>query len=183
MDKKDFFSPGYISKTVGTKGEVLFVLDVDNVSRYKKLESIFVEINKELVPFFITRIELRGNGAKVSFEGIDTTERAEHLTRNTLYLPLSSLPPLTGKKFYFHEIAGYTAIDKLHGNIGIVQGVLDYPNQALLQIKKDELEILIPIRDEFITALNRSTKTIELNAPEGLIDIYLDPKAADPEKE
>jgi len=183
MTKDDCFMLGYISKTVGNKGELLFILDVDDPGRYKKLESVFVEINKQLVPFFITKIEMRGNGAKVSFDGIDNTERAEELTRSSLYLPLSSLPPLKGKKFYFHEIAGYTAIDKIHGNIGKVEGVLDYPNQALLQIKKENIEILIPIKDEFIIGLNRETKTIELSTPEGLIDIYLNPETDSPESE
>lgn len=183
MDKNECFSPGYISKTVGNKGELLFILDVDDVSKYKKLETIFVEINKQLVPFFITHIEMRGNGAKVRFEGIETTERAEELTRSSLYLPLSFLPPLTGKKFYFHEIVGYTAIDKTHGNIGTVETVLDYPNQALLQIKKEAVEILVPIKDAFIESLDRANKTIFLNAPEGLIDIYLNPNSSKDEEE
>ena len=176
MTKNECFNLGYISKTVGNKGELLLIMDVDDIKRYKKLESVFVEINNQLVPFFITAIELRGNGAKVSFEGIETTQRAEELTRTSLYLPLSFLPPLKGKKFYYHEILGFTAIDKNHGNIGTVENVLDYPNQALFQIKKDTTEILIPVKDDFIVSIDRTSKTIELNAPEGLIEIYLDPE-------
>ena len=121
MNRDDHFSLGYISKTVGHQGELLLVLDVDDPKRYRKLESVFVEIHGELVPFFITRLELRGNGAKVSFEGIDTSERAEELTRCGLYLPLSLLPPLKGKRFYFHEVEGFAASDKRHGAIGTVE--------------------------------------------------------------
>src|SRR6218665_2498342 len=176
MNKSECYSLGYISKTVGHKGELLLILDVDDVKCYKKLESVFVEINNQLVPFFITHIELRGNGAKVSFDGIDTTQRAEELTRSSLYLPLSFLPPLKGKKFYYHEITGFTAIDKHHGNIGIVENVLDYPNQALFQIKKDKTEILVPVKEDFIVSIDRDKRVQELNAPEGLIDIYLDPQ-------
>jgi 16S rRNA processing protein RimM len=176
MTKEECFNLGYISKTVGNKGELLLIFDVDDVKRYKKLESVFVEINKQLVPFFITDIELRGNGAKVSFEGVDTTNKAEGLTRTSLYLPLSSLPPLKGKKFYFHEVLGYKAIDEVYGDIGVVENVLDYPTQALFQIKKDKTEILIPVKDEFIISIDRSEKTVRLKAPEGLIDIYLNPQ-------
>lgn len=175
MTKEECFNLGYISKTVGNKGELLLIFDVDDVKQYRKLETVFVEINKQLVPFFISGLELRGNGAKVSFEGIDTTQKAEELTRTSLYLPLSFLPPLKGKKFYFHEVLGYTAIDKAYGNIGIIENVLDYPTQALFQIKKDQTEILIPVKDDFIVNINRAAKTISLDAPEGLIDIYLNP--------
>jgi 16S rRNA processing protein RimM len=183
MNKDECFNLGYISKTVGNKGELLLILDVDDVSRYRKLESIFVEINKELVPFFITHIELRGNGAKVSFDGVNTTERAEQITRNSLYLPLSFLPPLKGKKFYYHEVLGFAAKDKVHGDIGVIMNVLDYPTQALFQIKKGETEILVPVKDDFIVSIDRTAKIVELNAPEGLIDIYLDPQQGSDENE
>jgi 16S rRNA processing protein RimM len=183
MNKNECFNLGYISKTVGNKGELLLILDVDNVKRYGKLETVFVEINKELVPFFITQIELRGNGAKVSFDGINTTERAEELTRSSLYLPLSFLPPLKGKKFYYHEVLGFKVTDKIHGDIGIIENILDYPTQALFQIKKDETEILVPVKDEFIISIDRNSKTVALNAPEGLIDIYLSPQTEEPDTE
>lgn len=181
MHKNECFNLGYISKTVGNKGELLLILDVDDVKRYGKLESVFVEINKELVPFFITHIELRGNGAKVSFDGINTTEKAEHLTRTSLYLPLSFLPPLKGKKFYYHEVLGFTVTDKIHGEIGTIQNILDYPTQALFQIKKGETEILLPVKEEFIISIDRISKTIAVNAPEGLIDIYLNPTPEEPD--
>jgi 16S rRNA processing protein RimM len=183
MNKNECFNLGYISKTVGNKGELLMIFDVDDVKRYKKLESVFVEINKELVPFFITAIELRGNGAKVSFDGVNTTERAEQITGTSLYLPLSFLPPLKGKKFYYHEVLGFKVNDKNHGDIGIIENILDYPTQALFQIKKENKEILIPVKEEFIISIDRSAKAIAVNAPEGLIDIYLDPQPEEPDTE
>ncbi|MDF2436105.1 MAG: rimM [Bacteroidota bacterium] len=181
MNKSECFSLGYIAKTVGNKGELILILDVDDPFKYKKLESVFVEINKELVPFFITRMEVRSNGAKVNFDGIDTTERAEHLKGHSLYLPLSFLPPLKGKKFYYHEVVGFNVVDKIHGDIGNVLSILDYPTQALFQIKKGETEILIPVKDEFIISIDRPSKTIHVSPPEGLIDIYLDPTHEEPD--
>lgn len=174
MTKNECFNLGYISKRVGNFGDLAFVLDVDDPKRYLKLESVFVELNNTLVPFFIKKIQLRGNTAVVSIEGIDTIEKAEEIVRSGIYLPLSFLPPLTGKKFYFHEMPGYTVIDKKYGAIGVVEEVLDYPQQAIFQIKFGEHEILIPAKDEFIVSINRSTKQLELDAPEGLIDIYID---------
>lgn len=183
MNKKDFFILGYISKTVGIKGEVMFNLDVDDPKRYQKLESVFVEINNNLVPFFITRIQSRGNTAVVSFEGIDTPQKAQEFTGCSLYLPLSFLPPLKGKKFYFHEVPGYTVIDRQHGNIGVIESILDFPQQAIFQIKNGEKEILVPAKSEFIQSIDRSTRTIHIQAPEGLIDIYLSDKEKQDEEE
>ena len=173
MTKDDCFNLGYIAKRVGNFGELAFVLDVDNPGLYQKLESVFVELNNTLVPFFIKKLQLRGNTAVVKIEGIDTIEKAEEIIKSSLYLPLSFLPALKGKKFYFHEIVGYTVIDKTYGEIGFVEKILDFPQQAIFQIKKDEHEILIPAKEEFIVSINRNTRQLELNAPEGLIDIYI----------
>jgi 16S rRNA processing protein RimM len=147
------------------------------------LESVFVELNNTLVPFFIKKIQLRGSTAVVSIEGIDTIEKAEEIIKSGLYLPLSFLPPLKGKKFYFHEMPGYTVVDKTYGEIGIIEKILDFPQQAIFQIKKGENEILIPAKEEFIIRINRDTKQVELDAPEGLIDIYINNTEDNDEKE
>ncbi len=179
MTKNECFNLGYIAKRVGNFGELAFVLDVDNPGSYQKLESVFVELNNTLVPFFIKKIQLRGNTAVVSIEGIDTIEKAEEIIKSSLYLPLSFLPPLKGKKFYFHEIVGFKVIDKTYGEIGIIEKILDFPQQAIFQIKMGVHEILIPAKEEFIISINRISKQLELNAPEGLIDIYINNKEED----
>ena len=76
MTKNECFNLGYIAKRIGNHGELAFVLDVDNPGNYQKLETVFVELNNNLVPFFIKKLHLRGNTAVVSIEGIDTIEKA-----------------------------------------------------------------------------------------------------------
>lgn len=173
MTTNDCFSLGYISKRVGNKGELAFVLDVDEPARYKKLKSVFLELNGTLVPFFIQSFQLRGTTAVVSLEGIDSIGRAEELIGTSLYLPLNMLPALKGKKFYFHELPGFTVIDNIFGEVGIIEKVLDFPQQVILQVKRGEQEVLIPAREEFIIKIDREAKRIEVQAPEGLIDIYV----------
>ena len=179
MTKNECFNLGYIARRVGNHGELGFVLDVDNPARYNKLESVFVELNNSLVPFFIKKISIKGNNATVTIEGIDSITKAEELIKTGLFLPLSFLPPLKGKKFYFHELPGFTAIDKRFGEIGIVKEVLDFPHQAVFSIMRGDQEILIPAKDEFIVAINRENKRLELDAPEGLIEIYITDKEVD----
>ena len=75
---------------------------------------------------------------------------------------------------YFHEIIGFTLIDAIHGDIGKVQSVNDSTAQALFEVLKDDKQLLIPINDEIITAVNRENKTISVTTPEGLVSLYLD---------
>ncbi len=176
MTRNEYFNLGYIAKRVGNFGDLAFVLDVDTPANYKNLKSVFIELNNTLVPFFIKKIQIRGNTAVVSIEGIDTIEKAEKLLKTGLYLPLSFLPELKGKKFYFHEMPGYTVTDKTYGAIGVVDKILDFPQQAIFQIKHGEHEILIPAKKEFIIRIDRVNRHLDLDAPEGLIDIYINDK-------
>ena len=174
MQKEDCFYLGKIVKKYSFKGELLVKLDTDDPIIYTKMESVFIDKNKNLIPFFIERSSLhKSTLLRVKFEDIDNEEDADKLLKSELYLPLEFLPQLTGNKFYYHEIFGFEAEDLSFGLIGIIKGVNDSTNQAILQIDRNGSEILIPLIDDFIKSVDREQKKIILEVPEGLIDIYL----------
>jgi 16S rRNA processing protein RimM len=109
----------------------------------------------------------------VKLADIDNEDEAVALVGSELYLPLAFLPPLKGNKFYYHEIMNFKVDDKKQGDIGNVKDVLDQTGQPIFIIQKGEKEILIPMTDEIIRKVDRKNKLIEIEAPEGLIDIYL----------
>lgn len=172
MEIKDCFQLGKITKPFGYKGEVVFFLDVDEPMDYAEMDSVFIEIGSKLLPYFIESINIKGNKAVVRFEDLSAEESTKLIGKN-LFLPLSILPKLTGKKFYFHEIINFAVVDAKKGNIGNIASVIDYPAQPLFQIMNGKTEILIPILDQIIDKVDRENKTIYIVAPEGLIDIYL----------
>lgn len=170
---KDYFYLGTINKLHGYKGELLAYLDTDEPSKYASLKSVFVETDGELIPYIIDNLYFKNNNSVViKFSGIEA-EEAKELVKSALYLPLSMLPPLSGNKFYYHEVTGFQVIDKEHGNIGTCTGFLETGKQAVMQIDNNGKEILIPAVDEFFESVDRENKTINIIAPEGLIDIYL----------
>ncbi|NDI97888.1 16S rRNA processing protein RimM [Flavobacterium sp. LaA7.5] len=174
MRKEDCFYLGKIAKKFSYKGEVLAYLDTDEPELYENMESVFVEIDKHLVPFFIVSSSLHKNDfLRVRFEDIDNEEEADKIMGCELYLPLSQLPKLEGNQFYFHEIIGFTAEDERLGNIGNITGINDSSAQPLFEIKKGDIEILVPMIDDFIVKIDRENKKVLLNTPEGLVDLYL----------
>lgn len=174
MRKQDCFYLGKIAKKFSYKGEVLIYLDTDEPELYTNMESVFVEINKHLVPFFIVSSSLhKGDFLRTRFEDIDSEEDADGILGCEVYLPLSELPELEGDKFYFHEIIGFDAEDQRLGIVGQIVGVNDSSAQPLFEIKKGDIEILVPMIDDFIVKVDRENKKIILNTPEGLIDLYL----------
>ena len=150
-------------------------LDTDEPQLYTKLESVFISIGNNLVPFFIDNARLhKSNLLRLKFEDVDTEEDADQLMKCDLYLPLSFLPKLSGNKFYYHEVIGFKVIDKHFGEVGTIISINDNTAQALFEIDRDGTEILIPLNDEFISEVNRENKQVIVSTPEGLIDLYLE---------
>lgn len=175
MEKKDCFLLGYITKVHGYKGKLVFYLDVDTPVEYYKMESVLIDINNIPVPFFIDSIEPLAHGSNevvVKLTDIKTLEEAEKLVRSRLYQPLGMLPPLTGNKFYFHEIIDFDVIDEKHGHIGKVHSVIEMPQYGILAVHKDDKEMLVPAIDEFITKVCRKERKIQVQIPGGMLDIY-----------
>jgi len=174
MLKEDCFYLGKIVSQFSFKGELLIKLDTDEPEAYTEMESVFVDINENLVPFFIVKSSLhRSTLLRVRFEDVDSAEEADEIMKCGVYLPLTMLPELEGDKFYFHEIIGFTVEDINYGNIGKVVSINDSTAQALFEIEKGDKQILIPMNDEFIEKLDKKNKIIYLKTPEGLIDLYL----------
>ena len=174
MRKKDCFYLGKIARKFSFKGEVLVYLDTDEPEMYTELESMFVDINGHLIPFFIEKASLhKDKFLRTHFEDVDSEEAADDIVGKDVYLPLTMLPELDGNKFYYHEVEGFTAIDQRLGDFGIIQKISDNGLQALFEIEKDGATILVPVIDEFIMEVNRKNKSILFNTPAGLIDLYL----------
>ncbi|GIJ95334.1 ribosome maturation factor RimM [Capnocytophaga stomatis] len=175
MTLKDCFYVGTIVSKFSFKGEVLVKLDSDDPELYENLESVFIALGNNLVPFFVEKCSLhKSDLLRIKFEDIENESDADTLLKHKLYLPLSFLPKLTGNKFYYHEIIGFTMEDVEYGYVGKIIGVNDSTSQALFEVENNDKEILIPMNDEFIEKVDRENKKIIVKTPEGLIDLYLD---------
>ncbi len=174
MQKEACFYLGKIVSKYSYKGEVLVKLDTDDPEIYSNMESVFVSLGNSLVPFFIESCTLhKSNLLRIRFEEVTEESAADRIMGSALYLPLEMLPKLSGNKFYYHEVIGFSVQDSVHGHIGIIKGVNDSTAQALFEVEKGDKQLLIPVNDEIITKLDRAKRTIFVTTPEGLVDLYL----------
>jgi 16S rRNA processing protein RimM len=172
MEKEECYYLGKITKPFSFKGQMILFLDVDDPTAYMELDSALMDIKDHLIPYFFHVVSLNGNKAIIEFEDL-SAEEAQTLVGRDCYLPLTQLPKLTGNHFYFHEVIGFSMVDTEKGDIGTLKSVIDYPAQALFQVFKGETEILIPIIPQVIKKVDRDNKIIYIDAPKGLIDLYL----------
>jgi 16S rRNA processing protein RimM len=167
---------GTISRTHGKNGALLLKLDTDRPEAYMELESILLEIQGELVPFFIAELNpIKANEFQIFLEDIPPGE-ASKLVGKKAFLPLQLLPKLSGKQFYFHEVIDFELIDAALGTIGNIKEIIERHPQHVILAQNGDKEILIPITDDILQRIDRDEKQIFVNCPDGLLDIYLSDK-------
>ena len=175
MKTKDCHYLGHISKAIGFEGSLLIFLEADDPSLFlEQMESVFILIDGKLVPFFIDDIHWRETGkeAVIKLEDIDNTEKARELCNRKMYLPWSKLPGKHPEQKKYSDIISYKAYTTNNYFLGVVENVIEYPENPVLQIIKEKREILIPAADQFILDVNHHNKTIILAPPDGLLDLY-----------
>ena len=174
MKKEDCFYLGKIAKKFSFKGEVLAYLDTDEPELYQNMESVFVELDNNLIPFFIEQSAIHKNDfLRIKFEDVDDEIAADELIGAAIYLPLKMLPKLEGNKFYFHEVIGFNIEDKRLGIVGRIVSINDSAAQPLFEVMSGDKEMLIPMIDQFLVEVDRKGKRVVMDLPEGLIEMYL----------
>ena len=173
MTKNDCFFFGKITKTHGLKGELTIKLDVANPEDFAELRYVLIEDRGNLIPYFVEYLKINGDKMFVQLQDVIKMEQALAFVGKAVFLPNEMLPQLEDDEFYYKEIIGFRLIDAEKGEIGAISDVLEYPTQAVIQVMKDGKEILIPIHDDIIQKVNKKSKILNIKAPEGLIDMYL----------
>lgn len=174
MRKEDCFYLGTITRRHGLKGNLLIKMDTDQPEAYQKLESILVEFNRELVPFFLQSSKIYKDDILNILPETINQEQIDQLKGRDVYLPLTLLPPLSGKQFYYHEVEGFE-IQKPDGtSAGIIQRVNDRVPQPYFISKLQDTEINIPVVKDWIIEVNREEKKLIIDFPEGLLEVFLE---------
>ena len=146
-------------------------IDSSTPQYFKELESVLLEINQELVPFFVSTIgALNGKKLVLSFEDIGL-EEAKRLVNSAAFLPMHMLPePEEDKGFYDKAIDGYTAFYNGQ-SFGSIVEIIEQSAQNLFLIESDEVQHLIPVVEPFIQRIDHKKKSIYFDLPEGLLDL------------
>ena len=172
MRSEDVFYFGRIVRKHSYKGEVVVKLEPDFFELITESESVWLEQDHHLVPFFMEQIQYQKETFfRVKFEGIDTDIQAGKIMGSAIFLSKELLPKARGNDFYKHEVIGFKVIDVTYGEIGKVVNVNDSTPQILLEIDNGQKIILIPANEAFIQKIDRKTKSITVETPEGLLEL------------
>ena len=107
----------------------------------------------------------------LKFAGFDSISEAESLVGCELQVPRSERAQLENGTEYVSDLVGCTLADR-GKEIGIVSDVRFGAGEApLLVVGSGKSELEIPFAQEFLVQVNLEAKRIEMNLPEGLLDV------------
>ena len=138
------------------------------------METVFLEIEGRLVPFFLSDSEYSGaNVLKLKFEGYESIEKISEFIGCRVFLT-SGLPTAnhTDDIQSLIEFNGYKVLINDDNLLGIITEVIEYPGQRLLKISSGKnKDILIPFHEHFIVSIDNKMKIIVMDLPDGLTEI------------
>jgi 16S rRNA processing protein RimM len=162
---------GYISKTHGLKGHIILRLNEYVQIDEEAIKSVFLDMNGSQVPYFLTECRPTNTGYIVKLENIDTIDTSKKMIGKKAFALTDFI--LEDESNY-NEFIGYSIIDTKLGNIGNIAEIDEKTDNVIVKvIHPSGKEIILPFNDDFIVEIDDDFKTIEFNAPEGLVEMYL----------
>ena len=111
----------------------------------------------------------------LKFAGVDSISDAEPLVGSELQVPLSERAKLEPGATFVSDLVGCVLLDR-DREVGIIRDVRFGAGEAPLLVVdgetgKDKRELEIPYAQEFLLRVDLEGKRIEMNLPEGLLEV------------
>ncbi len=163
---------GQFNKPHGVRGEISFTF-TDDVFDRGESPYIVCCIDNIYVPFFIEEYRFK-SGATALLKLVDVNDENEARA-------FSNLDVFYPKRFYIEDeddatpddyFIGYTISDITHGELGVVDAIDDSTINALFVVATpDGGELLIPIQETFVRAIDEEARIIHMDLPDGLLQL------------
>jgi 16S rRNA processing protein RimM len=173
IDLSDCLILGTLTKTHGIRGQVILRYNNLDFEDIIKMESVFIEIDGLPVPFFIDEYTERNKESLIlTFEDIYSENQTKILIDNLVFVKSNTIKK---SRILFNQtesFIGYKIVDVNIGEIGILDEILEIHQNPLYKIMDGKKEILLPVHPEFILKIDSKLKTILVNTPSGLSDLF-----------
>ena len=175
MTQDNCFLLGKITKPYSFKGEVVLWMDVDDSAPYEGVDTLWLPQQSALVPYVVESLRATKDRFVVRLSDVNTEAAAKQLSGKDVWLPLTEMAPMEDGKFYFHEVQGWTAIDRSTGEaVATIVHVVDQGAYPMLEVEFDNgNQGFIPLPEYVKVDVKREEQKLVLDLPEGLLDVYL----------
>lgn len=173
----ELYPIGSILKTHGLRGEIVVQLDVDNIVYVtEELRHVVLRVDGIFVPFRIASRRSRGTGALLlTLGGVDSADDAAEYVGSEVYALRRELPDSDDKDcadgLYAEDLRDFTLTLPDGVPVGSIAHVDTSTANTLLHVDTPQgKNILIPLADDWICAIDPDARTIAMDIPPALLD-------------
>lgn len=128
-------------------------------------EPVFIYFDGLPVPFFIQSLNRRGtNKAIVYLNDITSLKDAEEVVGREVFSEQESF--VDDSDGDLSALVGWTV-----AQVGEITDFIDIAANPCIEVQTEKGAVLIPLHEDFIISMDPDTKTIEMDIPEGLLDL------------
>lgn len=166
----EYLEIGQIVNTFGVRGEIKIKPLTDNIQRFDKLKSIYIEKNNQLQLYNIEHVKYTNNLVILKIKDVNTMEEAEKLKGLYIKVDRKNAIKLPKDTYFIADLIGlsvYTDEGKMLGKVDDIYNT----GSSDIYVVKDDLgkQILLPAITDVLKNIDIKNQKIIVHLIEGLV--------------
>ena len=165
----EYFIIGEIVNTQGIKGEMRVMPSTDDITRFERLKTVYVERRGRLEEHKVTGVRYHKQFVLIKLEGINDMTAAEAFKGSLLKVHRSDAIPCEEGEYYVAGLIGLKVISDEGEELGTLADVLCTGANDVYTVKKEgEKDLLIPAIKQCILNVDLDKGEMLVHLLEGL---------------
>lgn len=168
---EDMLRVGVFANTHGVRGEIKVFPTTDDMTRFKKLKTLYLDKGTELVKLEVSSVRFFKNMVIMKFKGIDNINDIEKYKGKDLLIERKQAVPLQENEYFICDIIASKVVTEEGEEIGTLKEVLQTGANDVYVVKTEEgKEVLFPVIEECVLDVNTEEKVVTVRLMPGIMD-------------
>jgi len=168
---EDLVTIGKIERHFGVRGEFKVRSLSDVPGRLDSLTRIHVlEPTGQIVDRTVTRVRRAGSTYIMGLAGVTTPEEAGMLRGGLIQVPRRPAATLSADVYFECDLIGMTVENERGDEVGVLETILEIPENHVFVVRKGTEEVLIPAAKNFVTSVDLALRRMMVRGIDDLVE-------------
>jgi 16S rRNA processing protein RimM len=167
----DLVTIGKIERHFGIRGEFKVRSLTDVPGRLDHLKQVQVlETTGQTVERTVTHVRRAGSTYIMGLAGVTTPEEAGMLRGGLIQVPRAPASALSADVYFECDLVGMTVENEQGGEVGVLETILEIPENQVFVVRKETEEVLIPAVKNFVTSVDLARRRMTVRGIDDLVE-------------
>jgi 16S rRNA processing protein RimM len=169
--QEDLVTIGRIERPFGVRGECKVRSLTDVPGRLDHLTQVHILAQTgQMADRTVTRVRRAGSTYIMGFAGVTTPEEAGMLRGGLIQVPRTSAAALPADVYLECDLIGMTVENERGEEVGVLEVILEIPDNRVFVVRKGTEEVLIPAAKSFITSVDLARRKMMVRGVDDLAE-------------